>query len=57
MLYMYIYPGSIPSWFLIDYYHDKHELLKVTNQKKALLFFQEMKWTSNNINLDSISLR
>lgn len=24
MLYMYTYPGSIPSWFLIDYYHDRH---------------------------------
>ncbi len=29
MLYMYTYPGSIPSWFMIDYYHDRHEELKV----------------------------
>jgi hypothetical protein len=44
MLYMYTYPGSIPSWFLIDYYHDQHELLKLTNQKKAITFFQNLKW-------------
>lgn len=31
MLYMYTYPGSIPSWFMIDYYHDRHEELKISN--------------------------
>lgn len=52
---MYTYPGSIPSWFLIDYYHDKHEKLKIENQKKAITFFQNLNY--QKIVLNELSLR
>lgn len=41
ILYMYTYPGSIPSWFIIDKFHEDYEKRIRVVQQQAIEYFKE----------------
>lgn len=56
ILYMYTYPGSIPSWFLIDKFHEKYELGIREVQKNAVQYFKDRNIKPSDINFKNMSL-
>ena len=56
VLYMYTYPGSIPSWFIIDKFHEDYEKKIRVVQKQAVNYFQSRNVQPADINFDNMTL-
>lgn len=56
VLYMYTYPGSIPSWFIIDKFHEDYQKKIRVVQKEAILYFQNRNLHPNDVKFDEMNL-
>lgn len=52
ILYMYTYPGSIPSWFIIDKFHEDYEKRIRVVQQQAVQYFKAKNLKPEQINFD-----
>ena len=55
LLYMYAYPGSIPSWFIIDAFHEKHERDTRKAQETAVKYWKGKKIPPKEICLNNLN--
>lgn len=56
VLYMYTYPGSIPSWFIIDKFHEDYEKGIRVVQQQAIQYFKKKNLKPQDIKFGDLSL-